>query len=126
MDEERFHRPHKKLDVWQLAMELCRDVYELTRGFPVEEKFGLTSQLRRAAVSVPSNIAEGAARGTVGEFMQFLNIAQGSLAELDTQLDLCAHHLRLVSAEDVDPALEKIERIGQMITALRRSLKQRK
>ena len=119
----RVHRPHKDLDVWKLSMELCRDVYELTSRLPAEERYGLTSQLRRAAVSIPSNIAEGAARSTSSEFNQFLSIAQGSLAELDTQLDLCTNSLHLLDDQDVDKLMEKVERVGQMITALRRSLK---
>lgn len=122
----RVYRPHKDLDVWKLSMELCRDVYKLTSRLPVEERYGLTSQLRRAAVSIPSNIAEGAARSTSSEFNQFLSIAQGSLAELDTQLDLCANYLHLIDNEDVHELMEKVERVGRMITALRRSLKTRK
>jgi four helix bundle protein len=76
------------LKVWQDAMALTRAVYELTAGFPTEERFGLTSQMRRCAVSVPSNIAEGCARGSRKELVQFLYVARGSLAELDTQLRL--------------------------------------
>ncbi len=123
VEGRRVHRPHKELDVWKVSMELCRDVYEVTRRFPADERYGLMSQLRRAAVSVPSNIAEGAARSTPAEFHQFLSIAQGSLAELDTQLDLCANYLGLIGQEDIGKLLEKVERVGQMLTALRRSLK---
>lgn len=121
--EPRVHRPHKDLDVWKLSMELCGEVYELTNQLPAEERYGLASQLRRAAVSIPSNIAEGAARNTPSEFSQFLSIAQGSLAEMDTQLDLCANYLNLVQPEDIHKLLDKVERVGRMITALRRSLK---
>jgi four helix bundle protein len=81
-------KPHKKLDVWKLAMELSHKVYMLTASFPSEEKFGLVSQMRRAAVSIPSNLAEGAARSSDNEFRNFLSIARSSLSELDTQLDL--------------------------------------
>ena len=81
-------KPHKKLDVWKLSMELSRRIYRLTADFPDTEKFGLISQMRRAAVSVPSNLAEGAARSSANEFRNFLSIARGSLSELDTQLDL--------------------------------------
>src|ERR1700737_2650394 len=77
---------YKNLLVWQKAMTLVSRIYEVTRTFPKEEMYGLTSQIRRAAVSIPSNIAEGQARLTVGEFRQFLGMARGSLAELDTQL----------------------------------------
>jgi four helix bundle protein len=83
------NRPHKKLDVWQLAMECTFDIYRITKTFPIDEKFGLTDQLRRASVSVPSNIAEGASRNTKKEFVNYLYIAQGSLSEIDTQLDPC-------------------------------------
>ena len=81
-------KPHKKLKVWQLGMEIVMDVYKLTESFPEGEKYGLTSQMRRCAVSIPSNIAEGAARNTKKEFVNFLHIAQGSLAELETQLEI--------------------------------------
>ena len=81
-------KPHKKLKVWQLGMEIVMDVYKLTDSFPEREKFGLISQMRRCAVSIPSNIAEGAARNTKKEFVNFLHIAQGSLAELETQLEI--------------------------------------
>jgi four helix bundle protein len=77
-------KPHKKLDAWRVAMELVLDVYGYLDMFPKEEKYGLIDQIRRATISVPSNIAEGAARQTQKEFVQFLHIAQGSLSELDT------------------------------------------
>ncbi|MGB2639026.1 MAG: four helix bundle protein, partial [Candidatus Acidiferrum sp.] len=79
---------YKDLLVWQKGMHLAKLVYKLTTRFPSEERYGLTSQMRRAAVSVPSNIAEGQARRGTNEFLQFLSIAEGSLAELDTQLSL--------------------------------------
>lgn len=79
---------HKDLDVWKISMDFVVDIYKLTRSFPKDEKYGLTSQLRRAAVSIPSNIAEGAGRKGGKEYIQFLYIALGSLAELDTQLIL--------------------------------------
>ena len=77
---------HEDLDVWKLSIDLVENIYKLTMAFPSEEKFGLTSQLRRAAVSVPSNIAEGAARKTIKENIQFLYVSLGSLAEIETQL----------------------------------------
>ncbi len=81
-------KPHKKLDVWNLSMDLARTIYRVTAHYPGEEKFGLVSQMRRAAVSIPSNLAEGAARSSDNEFRHFLSIARSSLSELDTQLDL--------------------------------------
>jgi len=81
-------KPHKKLDVWQLGMDLAVEVYRTTERFPKGEKYILRDQLKRAAVSVPSNIAEGAARQTKKEFVNYLHVAQGSLSELDAQLEL--------------------------------------
>lgn len=81
-------KPHKKLKAWQHAMHIVTDVYKLTEAFPSEEKFGMTSQMRRCAVSIQSNIAEGAALNTHKEFINYLHLAQGSLAELDTQLEI--------------------------------------
>jgi four helix bundle protein len=82
------YRVHKKLEAWQDAMKLTTSVYTVTEKFPKGELFGLVSQMSRAAVSVPSNIAEGAARSSTKEFLQFLNIAGGSLSELDTQVEI--------------------------------------
>ncbi|MFA5393396.1 MAG: four helix bundle protein [Candidatus Ratteibacteria bacterium] len=81
-------RPHKKLEVWQKSIELTEIIYKITSLFPKEEIYGLTNQMRRCAVSVASNIAEGAARNSTKEFLQFLSISQGSLSELDTQLEI--------------------------------------
>jgi four helix bundle protein len=81
-------RAHKNLDVWKRAMGLAKLIYKITCQFPSTEQFGLVSQMRRAVVSIPSNIAEGAARSSKKEFLQFLNIAQGSISELDTQIEL--------------------------------------
>lgn len=79
-------RPHYKLEAWKNAMDLVDKIYNVSKDFPLEEKFGLTSQMRRAAISVPSNLAEGAARKSNSEFANFINIAKGSLSELETQL----------------------------------------
>ena len=81
-------RPHRNLDVWKKAMLLTKDIYEVTAGFPKSEIYGLSSQMRRAATSIPSNIAEGAGRKGQKEFLQFLSIAHGSASELDTQIEL--------------------------------------
>jgi four helix bundle protein len=84
-------RMHHELRAWQEAMELVSSIYELTKHFPMDERFGLVAQMRRAEISVPSNIAEGAARGSRKEFTRFLYIARGSLSELDTQLRVSAN-----------------------------------
>ena len=81
-------RKYQNLEVWQLAMELVEVIYKMTSQFPADEKFGLTSQMRRASVSIPSNIAEGHGRNSDKEFFRFLNIARGSLYELETQLEI--------------------------------------
>ena len=111
----------KDLLVWQRGIQLVKGVYLLTRGFPSEEKFGLISQMRRAAVSIPSNIAEGQARNTTGEFIQFLAIAQGSLAELETQL-IVAAELGFCSSEAIGEISENILQLKKMLYALRAKL----
>jgi four helix bundle protein len=83
-------KSHCDLDAWKKAMDLARQVYAVTRAFPADERFGLTNQVRRAVVSVPSNIAEGAARGSPADFVRFLRIALGSLAEVETQVLLAS------------------------------------
>jgi len=83
-------RAHTKLDAWQEGIGLVKVVYEATQPFPVDERYGLTSQIRRSAVSIPANIAEGAARGTQKEFQRFLTISRGSLSELETLLTIAA------------------------------------
>jgi len=115
---------YKDLVVWQKAIALAKMVYQLTQTFPTEEKFGLVSQMRRAAVSIPSNIAEGQARHTTGEFVQFVSHAEDSAAELDTQLIL-AVELGFCAKKDALPAYEIIDEIRRMLNALRRKLAQR-
>jgi len=114
-------KPHKKLDVWQLAMKTTQMVYKSTKGFPEEEKFGLVSQMRRAAVSIPCNIAEGAARQGKKEFKNFLSIAQGSLSELDTQFEL-AVLLGYLSDGKMNEITGQLMRIDMMLSGLIRSL----
>lgn len=104
------------------SIELVEMVYRLSSGFPAEEKFGLTSQVRRAAVSVAANIAEGAEREGTKEFLQFLGIASGSLAETETMLIL-AERLGLVAAQDSSPLLEQAATVGRMLNGLKRSLR---
>jgi len=114
-------KPHKKLDVWQAAMKSTTMIYKLTNKFPEEEKFGLVSQMRRASISIPCNIAEGAARQGKKEFKNFLSMAQGSLSELDTQLEL-AVLLGYVSTEDLREVWDQLLRIDKMLSGLIRSL----
>lgn len=111
-------KTHKDLKVWQEAMKLAKFVYEFTSKFPKEEVYGLSSQMRRAAVSIPSNIAEGAARASNREFIQFLYIALGSLSELETQW-LLGKELKM-SKTGPDNSVESIRK---MILGLIRSLK---
>lgn len=115
-------RPHRKLDVWQKAMALAKDIYAITGEFPNSEGFGLTSQMRRATVSIPSNIAEGAGRRGYKEFLQFINIAQGSASELDTQIELAA----MVGYLDTgcrDDLTNKLTDLTRMMYGLARSIK---
>ncbi len=112
---------YRDLVVWQKSIELAKQLYRLTATFPNEEKFGLVSQIRRAAVSVSSNIAEGQARNTTGEFIQFISHAEGSAAELDTQLYLSVE-LGLAKPNDAAPSLALIDEIRRMLNSLRRRL----
>jgi four helix bundle protein len=114
-------KPHKKLDVWKTAMGSAVLVYKLTEKFSAEEKYGLVQQMRRAAVSVPSNIAEGAARQSKKEIQNFLSIAQGSLSELDTQLELSVM-LGYIEEKQYSEISTVLVRIDKMLTALIRSL----
>ena len=114
-------KPHKKLDGWKLSMELVIDVYRETDKFPERERYGLIDQIRRAAISIPSNIAEGAARHTTKEFINYLHIAQASLSELDTQLDL-AGRLGYIDATSREMIDARMERIDKTITGLIRHL----
>lgn len=113
----------KKLDVWKLSMVLARAIYRLTSGYPTEERFGLVSQMRRAAAGVPSHIAEGAARDSNNEFRHFLSIARSSLSELDTQLDL-SRDLGFVteqSRSEIDPLLTRIDKMLYALHQLKKS-----
>ena len=117
-------RSYRDLQVWRLSMDLTESIYEATSHWPADERFGLISQIRRAAVSVPSNIAEGAARRSTGEFIQFLGMARGSLAEVETQL-LLAQRLSYSPNTDVAALLAVSEDISRMLVALISSLKRR-
>jgi carbamoyl-phosphate synthase large subunit len=111
----------RELEVWQLAMSLAKLVYGATANFPREERYGLTSQLQRSAVSVPSNIAEGDARSGTRDYARFISLAQGSCAELQTQL-LLAKELSLGAASSIDECLSVCDRVGQMLLRLHQSL----
>jgi four helix bundle protein len=115
-------KSYNDLIAWQKAIELVRDVYKATQGFPKEEMYGLTSQIRRSAVSIPSNIAEGQARNTKGEFIQFLGIARGSIAELDTQV-IISSQLGYLSNETTNDLKDKIAIVNKLNNGLIRSLK---
>jgi four helix bundle protein len=119
------NKPHKKLKVWQLAMDIVMDVYRLTESFPSEEQFGLTSQMRRCAISIPSNISEGAARNTHKEFINFLHIAQGSLSELDTQLEI-ALRLKFTNQESWTNLNTTLLEEDKLLSGLIRSIKDKK
>ncbi len=113
---------YQKLEAWQMAMGLVEEVYQCTQKFPGEELFGLTSQVRRAVVSIPSNIAEGASRAGSKEFLQFLHIARGSAAELETQL-LLSERLGYLSASAALTA--NLTSVKRLINGLIRSLKRK-
>lgn len=113
---------HKDLHVWQKSMDLVTEIYKVTAEFPKEELFGLTNQLRRGAVSIPSNIAEGSARQHNKEFIQFLNVANGSCAEIETQL-IIAKNLNLISENTLKLLIEKITNIRNMLIGLIKSIK---
>ncbi|MGH7652401.1 MAG: four helix bundle protein [Gemmatimonadaceae bacterium] len=112
---------YRDLRVWNTAMSLALEVYRLTEAFPAAERFGLTSQLRRAAVSVPSNIAEGHARTRRGEYKNSLSVARGSVIEVEVQLTL-AMDLGYVQAATLAKALDHCDAISRMITNLKRAL----
>ena len=114
---------YDELRVWQRAMDLAAHVYELTRAFPQSEVFGITSQLRRSAVSVPSNIAEGHGRGSPQDFLRFLAIARGSLSELETQLKL-AFSIGYLASEQLAVALRHSDDVGALLNGLQRSLRE--
>jgi len=116
---------YRDLLVWQKGMKLVKEIYRITRTFPADERFGLVSQMRRAAVSVPSNIAEGQSRRSTNEFIQFISQAEGSGAELDTQLIL-AVELGFCPVGDAAPAMELISELKKMLNSLRRTLSKSK
>ncbi len=118
-------KPHHNLEVWKRCLNFVTKIYKITAKYPNEEKFGLVSQMRRAAVSIPSNIAEGAARNSKKEFINFLHISQGSTAELETQI-LISRNLHFITTSDTEPLLQELEEISKMIIGLQKSLRRSK
>lgn len=112
---------YQELVGWKKGIALVTDVYRFTRSFPEEEMYGLTSQIRRAAVSIPSNIAEGQGRLSRGEFKQFLGHARGSVFEVESQI-LIARNLRYLSSDDADTLLAKVTELGRILNGLLKSL----
>ena len=119
---ELVEKPHKKLDVWKESINLVSLIYQLVRCFPKNEEYGLISQIKRASVSVPGNIAEGAARQTRREYIQFLYIARGSISEVDTYLEI-AKYLGYISDESIGPIEQKMLDVDKMLAGLIYSLK---
>jgi four helix bundle protein len=120
-DKPKTVRDYRDLIVWQEAMDIAAEVYSLTREFPREEAFGMTSQMRRCAVSIPANIAEGFGRAQRRTFIQFLRIAQGSLKELETHTTLCTR-IGLLSAEQASDIESRCSRLGKRLVSFVRSL----
>jgi four helix bundle protein len=117
-------KSYRDLEVWKQSMDLVEQCYRLSERFPRSEEFGLRAQLRRSAVSVPSNVAEGHGRSTTGDYLRHVAIAHGSLMELETQV-LIAGRLRYLDARSVDDVLGRTDGIGRMLTALARRLREK-
>jgi len=115
--ESEHGKSFRELFVWQQAMDLAKDCYLLTNNFPRAETYGITSQIRRAATSVPANIAEGTGRGSRKDFQQFLRIAQGSLRELETYL-LLAPQVDLAASKQTDPIIDKVQSVSTLLRKL--------
>lgn len=113
-------KDHKELDVWKLSVDLVTDVYDVTRNFPKDELYGLTSQIRRSAVSIPSNVSEGVARNTEKESIQFFYISLGSASELETQLIIAQ---KLNYAKNIDHIFDKLTSVKKLINGLIRYYK---
>lgn len=114
-------RPHQKLEAWSRAIELVIDVYKSTDQFPKEERYGLTGQIRRAAVSIPANLAEGAGRRSQKEFAHFLSNSQGSASELETEL-IIAKRLGYLDELTFARLIDQVERVGRLITGVVRHI----
>ena len=112
---------YRELEVWKRAIELVEGVCKLTKSFPNDERFGLTAQIRRASASIPSNLAEGYGRSHRGDYLRFLSIARGSLAEVETQLILSGK-LGFSTKVELNPIWNRCQRVGMMLMKLQRSL----
>ena len=119
------HTSYLDLDVWQKAMDVVVECYQITKGFPKSEIYGLTSQLQRAAVSIPANIAEGRERQHRKEFIQHISIAYASLAELETHIQI-AKRLNYLDTNTTKQILEKTAEVGRMLNGLRNALSKKK
>ncbi len=115
---------YKELKVWQRSYQLCLEIYKITKRFPNEEKYGLTSQIRRAAVSVPSNISEGYGRKTTPEYIRFLYIAYGSNCEMETQI-LLSGDLGYIETDKLENLQERMGEVERMLKALIKSLEKK-
>lgn len=115
-------RNHKDLDVWKLSVEFVTDLYRTTSNFPKEEVYGIVSQIRRAAISVPANIAEGFGRNTTGELKQFIGIAKGSLSEVETLIEI-SYNLSYINNDSKSNLTDTVSKIFRMLVALKASLK---
>jgi four helix bundle protein len=124
MPDERQIKSYRDLRVWQDAMALAELCYGVTRGFPKEEMFGLSAQIRRSAVSIAANIAEGHGRENTQSFIQYLRIAQGSLKELETHLML-AERVSIAGKADIEAPLQHCETLGRMLRSLIRALQRK-
>lgn len=122
MQEARKSRSYKDLEVWKLSISFVEDIYKATSQFPATENYGLIQQIRRAAVSIPSNIAEGQFRNSSKEFKQFLSFALGSSAELETQL-IIANKIKYLSNGELNPLMNSLEIIMKMLKRLSLSIK---
>jgi four helix bundle protein len=121
MSEKTKIQSYRDLLVWQKGMELVRGIYRITRGFPDEEKYGLASQLRRAAVSIPSNIAEGYGRNSTNDYVRFLRMGIGSLYEVQTQLEIAVSE-KMISAEAHASLMELANELERMLVSLVKKL----
>lgn len=120
--EKKKSRSYRDLDVWKLSVQFVKLIYEITAKFPTSEIYGLTNQIRRAAISIPSNIAEGQGRNSAKEFTQFIAISLGSLGELETQL-IIAQEIDYLTEEQLTPLLERLNIIKKMLKSLSNTFK---